>query len=143
MPTTIKLTSPIFDKSKRNQALSNAVGKTVREFAAYVPQQQAEGPHTGKVYRRKGGLGFRRSHRASATGQRPAPDTGKLLRSTKHKKTGQFSGEVTTIAKNKGFDYASQLQEKMNRPIQDAPEDLRQAQKMLDRNGEAAIKKLT
>lgn len=142
MPVAITLTSPIFDKAKRHQSAGNAVGKTIREFAAYVPRQQVEGKPSGNVYRKGGGRGFRRSHRASAKGQRPAVDSGNLIRSTKHKKTGQLSGEVTTTAKRNGFDYASQLQNKMDRPIQDAPEDLKAAQEMLNRNGEAAMAKL-
>lgn len=143
MPTTIKLTSGIFDKGKRNQAFENAVGKTVREFAAYVPEQQIKGPHTGKIRTKGHGRGFKHSHRASARGERPAPDSGKLLNSTKHKKTGAFSGEVTTVAKNKGFDYAAQLQEKLDRPIQDDPRDIKAGQEMLVRNAVAAIKSLT
>jgi hypothetical protein len=120
----------------------NAISKSIREFAAYVPDQQIKGKASGKLYKRSGGKNFRRSHRASAKGQRPAPDSGKLSRSTKHKMTGRLSGEVTTIAKSRNFDYASQLQEKMDRPIQNAPEDLKKAQEILDRNAEKAVKSL-
>lgn len=142
MPVSIQL-GQFFDKAKRDKAFSNAVSKTIREFAAYVPEQQIKSKASGKVYERRGGKNFRRFHRASARGQRPAPDTGKLSRSTKHRMTGQFSGEVTTIAKRGGFDYADQLQHKMDRPIQDAPEDLKKAQELLDKNAEAALSKLT
>lgn len=142
MPVSIKLTSGIFDKSKRDAAASNAVSKSVREFAKYVPEQQIKGKASGKLYRRRGGKNFRRFHRASARGERPAVDTGKLSKSTRHKMTGKFSGEVTTIAKSGSFDYADQLQNKMDRPIQDAPEDIRTAQQILDKNGLAAMNKL-
>ena len=141
MPVDIKL-GKFFDKAQRDQAFSSAVSKTVREFAAYVPEQQIKSTPTGKTYKRKGGASFQRFHKASAKGQRPSPDTGKLTRSTRHKMTGKFSGEVTTVAKSKGFDYASQLQENMDRPIQDAPEDIRTAQRLLDKNAEAALNKL-
>lgn len=141
MPVSVKL-GPIFDKAKLTQALSNAVTKTLVEYAEYVRTEQKESQPSGKVYRRKGGKGFRRSHRASAKGQRPAIDSGKLLNSTKHKKTGQLKGEVTTIAKSKGFDYAEHLQEKMGRPIQD-DRDAKVGEKMLKKNAEAALLDLT
>lgn len=142
MPTRINLGSGIFDKAKRRQATSNAISKTLVEYARYVPVQQIESKPTGKVYKRKGGRGFTRSHRASARGQRPAPDTGKLSRSTKHKKTGELKGEVTTIAKNKGFDYSAHLENDLGRPIQNAPADIKAAQDILIKNAEAAIAKL-
>ena len=56
--------------------------------------------------------------------------------------TGALKGEVTTIAKSGGFDYAEHLQNKMDRPIQDALEDLKTAQKLLDKNAEDALNKL-
>lgn len=142
MPVEIKL-GKFFDKAKRHQVLSNAISKTTREFAAYVPQEQAESNASGHLYKRTGGKTFRRSHRASAKGQRPSPDTGKLIKSTRRKMTGTFSGEVTTIAKKGNFDYADQLQNKMDRPIQNAPKDLKKAQQLLDKNGEAALSKLS
>ena len=141
MPVSTKFTSKIFDKRATEQELRNAISRATRAFAAYVPQQQINETHTGKLYTRAGGRGFSRSHRASARGQRPAPDTGKLLKSTQHKMTGELSGEVTTVAKRGGFDYAAQ-QEKIGRPIQHAPSDHKKAQEMLDREAERALKKL-
>lgn len=141
MPVEIKL-GKFFDKSKRDSAVSSGIKKTIREFAAYVPEQQIKGKPSGKLSRRRGGKNFRRFHRASARGERPSPDSGKLTRSTKHKMTGTLSGEVTTIAKSGNFDYAEQLQEKMDRPIQNAKQDVKAAQNMLDKNVEAALSKL-
>ena len=141
MPVSTKFTSKIFDKRAIEQELRNAISRATRAFAAYVPQQQINETHTGKLYKRAGGRGFSRSHRASARGQRPAPDTGKLLKSTTHKMTGELTGEVTTVAKRGGFDYAAQL-EKIGRPIQHAPSDRKKAQEILDREAERALKKL-
>jgi len=140
--TLIKLNSGIFDKAKRNAAASSAVNKAAVEYARYVPEQQIESKPTGKLYKRKRGATFTRSHRASAKGQRPAIDTGKLLRSTKHKKTGPLTAEVTTVAKDKGFDYASRLENKMNRPIQNAPKDIKAAQSILNKNADAEMTKI-
>lgn len=142
MPVTSKFTSGIFDKRKSEQELRNAISRATRIFAAYVPQQQVQETHTGVLYKRASGAGFRRSHRASARGQRPAPDTGKLLKSTTHKMTGELTGEVTTVAKRGGFDYAAQLENKMGRPIQDHPKDIKKAQEILDREAIRALKKL-
>lgn len=141
MPVEIKL-GKFFDKSKRDSAVSSGIKKTIREFAVYVPEQQIKGKPSGKLYKRRGGKNFRRFHRASARGEKPSPDSGKLTTSTKHKMTGTLSGEVTTIAKSGNFDYAEQLQEKMDRPIQNAKQDVKAAQNMLDKNVEAALSKL-
>lgn len=152
MPVTYKL-SGIFDKRKLNAALKEAMGKTLDEFAEYIPEQQRKSVPTGKLYK-KGSFSGRNKiggvkasgrgtkvHRASARGQRPAIDTGKLNRSTKKKRLGAFKGEVTTVAKNKGFDYAEHLQEKMDRPIQDE-RDAKVGEKMLQANMEKALAKL-
>jgi hypothetical protein len=141
MPVEIKL-SGFFDKTKRDNAASQAVKKSVREFARYVPEQQIKSKPSGKLYRRRGGKNFRRFHRASARGERPAVDTGKLSKSTKHKMTGTFSGEVETVARSNNFDYASQLENKMGRPIQNAKQDVREAQAILDKNAEREMRKL-
>jgi hypothetical protein len=141
MPVTINFTSGIFDKAKRNAAATQAISKSVREFAKYVPEQQIKSKPSGRLYRRRGGKGFRRFHRASRSGQRPAVDTGKLTKSTKGRMTGQFKGQVVTYATNDGFDYASFLQFEMNRPIQ--IDDDKAAQEILDRNAEKEMAKLT
>lgn len=140
MPVTYTL-SGIFDNAKVKQAASNAISKTLVEFAAYVKKEQVESTPTGRLYRRKSGSNFRRSHRASAKGQRPAIDSGKLLNSTKKNKVSELKGEVTTIAKRDGFDYASQL-EKMGRHIQDDPKDIKKGEELLRKNVEAQLAKL-
>lgn len=141
MPVTYKL-GKIFDKAALTRAASKAVEKSAKEFAAYVPEQQVRSTHSGRTYKRKSGKGFTRSHRASAKGERPAPDTFKLTKGTKAKMTGTLRAEVTTVAKNGSFDYASQLENKMGRHIQNAPEDLRKAQELLDKNGALELSKL-
>lgn len=136
MPVTFKL-GPIFDKQKLKRELSKVPLLAAEEFAEYVPKQQIKGPQTGVVRKIRGKV-----HRASRRGERPAVLSGKQTRSTRAKKTGQFSAEVTTQAKNKGFDYSAHLEGKMGRPIQDAPEDIKTAQKMLDKQAEKALARL-
>lgn len=137
--TVIKLDSRIFDKTARSQDMSNAVSRAIKRFARYVPEQQEKSKPSGKTYKRRGGTSFRRSHRASTKGQRPAIDSGQLHGSTRAVKTGNFTGEVTTVAKSKGFDYAAQ-QEKIGRHIQNKPEDTKMAEKMLAEEGEKVIR---
>jgi hypothetical protein len=137
MPVQIKLKAGIFDRVFRAKAVEAAVSLTAKQFAEYVPQQQIKSKPTGKTDRRKG-----RTHRASARGQRPAPDTFKLARSTKAKKIGTYSWEVTTAAKRDGFDYAEHLQEKMDRPIQNAPEDEKERERLFKRNMESVAARL-
>ena len=140
MPVQVKL-GGVFDKQKLREALSKGVSKAVREYAAYVPEQQVKSRPTGELYRRKSGKGFRRSHRASRSGQKPAVDTGKLIRSTKGRMTGPLKGQVVTFAMTEdGFDYASFLEYGMNRPIQASPEDVKAAQEILDKRLLEAIK---
>lgn len=137
MPVTYKL-DPIFDKATLRQALGGVPMKAAERFADYVPEQQNREVHTGKVRTVRG-----KKHRASARGERPAKITGKLNRGTKAKALGPFKAEVTTIAKSKGFDYSAHLEGKMDRPIQNKPEDIRTAQRMLDEEAEKALRKLS
>jgi hypothetical protein len=142
MPVQIKL-GGFFDKAKRDAAASNAVRKAIREYARYVPEKQIKSKPTGKLYRRKGGKGFIRSHRASRSGQPPAVDTGKLIRSTVPRMLTNLKGQVVTFAMTPdGFDYASFLEFEMNRPMQHSPEDVKAAQEILDKHAAAEMGKL-
>jgi len=153
MPVTVKL-GKFFDKRTMNAAIKEAMGKTLDEFAEYIPEQQQKSVPAGKLYKRgsfsgRNKIGGKRAsgrgtkiHRASAKGQRPAIDSGKLNRATKKKRLGAFKGEVTTVAKNKGFDYAEHLQEKLGRPIQD-DRDRKVGEKMLTANMEKALAKIS
>ena len=152
MPVSVKL-GKFFDKRTMNAAIRDAVGKTLDEFVDYIKEEQVKSSPAGKLYKRgsfsgRNKIGGVRAsgkgtkiHRASAKGQRPAIDSGKLNRSTRKKRLGAFKGEVTTIAKNKGFDYAEHLQEKLDRPIQDE-RDRKVGEKMLADNVEKALAKL-
>jgi hypothetical protein len=137
--TVVKLDSLIFDKARREQALTAAVSKTTVQFAASTAEKMVEGPQTGILYGRRRGRDFTRSHRASAKGQRPAVDSGNLLHSIKHQMAGAFTGEVTTIVPGP-FDYAAQLQDKMSRPIQ-SDEDAKEAETLLAANCKEALDK--
>lgn len=150
MPVIVAL-GRFFDKEQRRAALKAGLRKTLVDFVEHVQEAQKQSTPAGNLYKRGGFSGRNkigghkakgkgtRIHRASARGQRPAIDSGKLNRSTKKKILGAYKGEVTTIAKTKaGFDYAAQLQDKMDRPIQ-SDEDVKFGERLL---GENVLKEL-
>jgi len=82
------------------QAISDVVMETAADIEAGVKLRMQQGPHTGRTYKRRSVL-----HQASAPGQPPAPDTGVLLGSVYHERTGEFSA----VAGSR-LDYAAYLE---------------------------------
>ena len=68
------------------QAADAAVMETAANLEAGVKLRMQQGPHTGKLYRRRSVV-----HRASAPGEAPAPDTGALLGSIYHEREGRLT----------------------------------------------------
>lgn len=144
----LKLQSPLFDTSKIRAAASMAVGKTAKQFKNYTRQKMIKSSPSGKLYEKTArGAGTRRFHRASARGQRPAPDTMTLVNAVSDRKTGEFSAEVFIADKinpengANARDYAGRLQNKMNRPIMQEA-DARIHGSLLELELEKAIKNL-
>lgn len=110
-------------------------------------QRMDEGPQTGRLYRKKRGTNFRRSHRASARGQRPAVDTGTLKNSVAMTPTGDLSVKVhikDRINPQSGTSetkIAEILQNKLDRPIMNFA-DAAEAQAKMKREGEALVRTL-
>src|SRR5688572_22737395 len=96
--STITLTSPIFDKAKRQAVIQRIVVKNAKQFKRKTVERMEQGPQTGKLYAQRRGFNFRRSHRASARGQRPAVQTGKLSRGIVDTKLGPATVEVASTA---------------------------------------------
>lgn len=136
MPSTFKLQSPIFDKAARSQVISKVVRDAAKRFKVSTKEKMTSGTRSGRVYARKRGASFRRAHRASARGERPAPDTLKLLNSIQDKSIGAFKSQVST-----NVPYASILQEELDRPIM-SERDAEDAQNEMLKNAEEAIKRL-
>lgn len=93
----------VFDAVRAGLYLS---GKRVEEAAK---RSVAQGPKTGQVYKRKGV-----EHRASAPGEAPASDTGRLLNSI-HLDGGRVKQEGTALvaevkAGDAGVKYAAHLE---------------------------------
>ena len=68
------------------QAADAAVMESAANLEAGVKLRMQQGPHTGKLYRRRSIV-----HRASAPNEAPAPDTGALLGSIYHEREGRLT----------------------------------------------------
>lgn len=113
MKTIVRLESPLFNKAGRSQTISNFVRKQSRDFKNLTKRRMLQSKPTGRLYARKRGAGFTRFHQASASGQRPAIDTGTLLNSISDRRIGAFKAEAFA-----GAAYAKYLQSaRLNRPI--------------------------
>jgi hypothetical protein len=141
MRTAVSFTSQVFDKAVRQQKLTSMISRSSRDFRESTKTQMVEGLHTGRVYRRKSGAGFRRSHIASAVGQRPSPDTLTLVNAVTQEMTGPDSAQVFIAEKINPLNgavasnYAEILQEKLDRPIMDE-RDAIAAQQAMDQRAE-------
>jgi hypothetical protein len=145
--TQVSLRSPIFFPALRRQIFSNYASKQAKDFKQLTKERMIAGPHTGRIYEKKRGVGFTRSHRASAKGERPSPDTMTLVNAIEDKRTSDFSavvyvaeisnpenGEVASV-------YAERLQVMMQRPIM-SELDREQALYKATIEGEQLVKRL-
>lgn len=142
----VKLTSPIFDKAKRGRAFSNFISKQAKDFKVLTKQRMETSPATGKLYGKKRGTTFRRSHRASAKGQRPSPDTGTLVAAISDRRISDNHSQVYIAEKvNPNGTIASKygeiLQNKRDRPIMDEL-DARLAEVKMRKEADVLVKGL-
>lgn len=72
-------------------AVSTAVIGTAMELEGDVKQRIQRGPASGRIYQK---YNPRRTHRASAPGQAPATDTGRLASSITFDKRGELTATV-------------------------------------------------
>lgn len=72
-------------------AVSRAVTATAIEVRGDIVKRYQRGPASGIVYNKSNPT---RTHRASAEGEAPATDTGRLAGATEYTSTGRFSAEV-------------------------------------------------
>jgi hypothetical protein len=134
MRVIAKLNSQIFKAVPRRQAIANLVGRSARDFKNLTKRRIIESRPAGRLYPRRRGAGFTRAHRASARGQRPAIDTGKLLNSIRDKRNAEFRAEAYA-----GAEYAKYLQsEKLKRPIM-SERDAAEAERKMLRDSEVTV----
>lgn len=138
MPVKIKFGSKVFNKTGRRQAVSNFIRRQAKDFTQLTKRRIIESKPSGRQYSRKRGNGFTRSYRASARGQRPAIDSGKLLNSIKDRRISETSAESFA-----GAYYAEYLQsERLHRPIM-SDQDATEAQQKANRDAITFLTTLT
>ena len=130
MSVTSHFDSAVFNRQKLRQAVASFIMRQTKDFKNLSKRRMIDSQASGRLYRRKKGVGFTRSHRASARGQRPAIDTGKLLNLINDRRIGDFSRIVSADA-----EYAPYLQsERLGRRLMDDP-DTAEAQEKANREG--------
>jgi hypothetical protein len=104
--TQVQLDAPIFDPARRSQAISNALTRVAKKYVKSQKDKHAAGPHTGTQYKRPGVTGASRFHQASRRGERPAPDTLRLMNAMTDQKVSATEHEAfVDDAKAKHGDY--------------------------------------
>jgi hypothetical protein len=69
--------------------IARVVTATAIEVRGGIVKKYQRGPKTGRIYERGNII-----HQASAPGEAPATDTGRLASGTEYRSTGRFSAEV-------------------------------------------------
>lgn len=144
----VRLDDKIFDKVERRSAISSLITRSAKEFKQLTKDKMIYGRATGRVYDKGRGVGFTRSHRASAAGQRPAPDTLTLVNAIDDRRLSDYSSEVYIADKintsngTVASDYGSILQNKLDRPIM-SDTDVAEAQAKIERDSLTMIESLT
>jgi hypothetical protein len=88
------LDSAVFNDATVEEVISRMLNRVAKRFKNDRKQAMATDTHTGRIYSRGGGAGFRHYHQASARGQSPAIDTFNLTNSLKDEKTAGLSHRV-------------------------------------------------
>lgn len=113
----VDLNSPVWDDLKQSDIVSRCLTKLAKRFKSERVDAMVAGPHTGILYRRPGPTGAQRFHRASARGERPAPDTTNLINSVEDQKLSPT--QHTVYVDDAKAPYGKWLQDEGNldRPI--------------------------
>lgn len=90
----VELNSPVWNDLQRKEIASRCLTRLAKKFKQERRDAMAFDSHTGIIYRRGSGDGFRRYHQASARGQSPAVDTGNLINSLVDNKLSLLQHEV-------------------------------------------------
>lgn len=90
----VELNSPVWNDLQRLDVISRCLTRLAKRFKTERVAAMVAGPHTGDIYKKGGGAGFQRFHRASARGERPAPDTTNLINSVEDLKLASLQHAV-------------------------------------------------
>ena len=77
--------------AKAERLVADAVNATGLELRGDIVKRYQRGPKTGEVYQK---YNPRRTHRASAPGEAPATDTGRLASSVNFRREGKMAASV-------------------------------------------------
>lgn len=125
----------IFDKAERKRVFGQVAIRSARQFKEYERQQILNAKPSGRLYQRRSGTGFTRSHKASAKGERFATDTGQTLASLTAERTGDLS--AVTEFKSKTAEFLLEMDR-----VVIGPDDEKEAQRILDQTAENVLKDL-
>jgi hypothetical protein len=82
---------------RAERAVFEAVLKTAIDVNGDIKKRIQRGPKTGRIYLRGPGQNLSREHRASAPGEAPATDTGRLVNSIDFKMEGPLTATVSSF----------------------------------------------
>ena len=98
-------------------AMSRFIAQAAQKVRRRMREKMTE-QKSGRLYARKRGEGFSRSHRASAKGEAPASDSGRMSRSLEVIKKSSLEAMITT-----DLGYPVILETEKNRPLWQATLD--------------------
>lgn len=113
----VELTSPVWNDQQRAEVVSRCLTRLAKKFKAERVEAMVAGPATGRLYKRKAGGNFQRFHRASARGERPAPDTTNLINSVEDLKLATLQHAVYVEDSKAPYGKFLQDPDVLDRPI--------------------------
>lgn len=113
MAVSIKVTLDGGNVPDYEAILSRFVAGAAQKIRSRMREKLHEPKH-GRLYARKRGAGFSRSHVASAHGEAPASDTGAFERSLTVIRKSTLEADITT---NLGYPAILEDPQKLNRPL--------------------------
>lgn len=116
----VELNSPIWNELQRADVVSRCLTRLAKRFKVERIDAMVAGPHTGLLYKPQlggPGVGFNRFHRASARGERPAPDTTNLINSVEDLKLATLQHAVYVDDAKAPYGKWLQDPEVLDRPI--------------------------
>lgn len=136
----LKLDSPLFDKSKREEVFREIAYQSAVDFEEKQREKMENAEVSGREYERRNEQGFRRLHRASARGERITVDSRNLVdKALKTERTGDYS--AATYIDAEIAPYAEILQDELDRQVM-TDEDAEDAQIEFNARCEAALQSL-
>lgn len=113
----VELNSPVWNDPQRLDVVSRCLTRLAKRFKSERVAAMVAGPHTGVNYKRTGGGSFLRYHRASARGERPAPDTTNLINSVEDLKLASLQHAVYVDDSKAPYGKWLQDPDVLDRPI--------------------------